>query len=213
MNGPFSTTTQYSFDVPSARFPVRLDTATYSAADVTGDGFFDLPFFYASGTGAADRVKVIDPVRGAVLLALEDPTYAYDTWLPSSSGYRCFADLDGDGKLEFVVRRHSKRSRANDFLVYSRNAPTTAVSNDASDPTDFALSQNYPNPFNLTTTVEYSLEKRGMRCLPSTMCSRERFAGTMRVCWSLEIIDWPGMQEMSQEAAINTVEKRVSERD
>ncbi len=165
MNGPFSMTTQYTFNVPNARFPVRLDITTYTGGDLTGDGFFDLPFFYANGPGAADRVKVIDPVSGAVLLALEDPTYAYDTWLPSSSGYRCFADLDGDGKLEFIVRRHSKISGANDFLVYSTSAPATAVGKDASDPRDFALSQNYPNPFNITTTIEYSLERPGRALL------------------------------------------------
>jgi hypothetical protein len=161
MSGPFSTTTQYTFNILYARVPVRLDIATYVAGDLTGDGVFDLPFFYASGPGAADRVKVIDPVSGAVLLALEDPTYAYDSWLPSSSGYKCFADLDGDGKLEFIVRRHSKISGANDLLVYSTNAPATAVGESASSPAGFALSQNYPNPFNLTTTIEYKLEKRG----------------------------------------------------
>jgi hypothetical protein len=161
MNGPFSTTTQYTFNIPYARFPIRLDIATYAGGDLTGDGVFDLPFFYASGPGAPDRVKVIDPVSGVVLLSLEDPTYAYDSWLPSSSGYKCFADLDGDGKLEFIVRRHSKISGANDLLVYSTNAPATAVGESASAPKNIALSQNYPNPFNLATTIEYSLEKRG----------------------------------------------------
>jgi hypothetical protein len=161
MDGPFSVTTQYTFNIPNARVPVRLDIATYVAGDLTGDGVFDLPFFYASGPGAADRVRVIDPVSGAVLLALEDPTYSYDTWLPFSFGYKCFADLDGDGKLEFIVRRHSKISGANDLLVYSTNAPATAVGEDIPAPAGFALSQNYPNPFNLTTTIEYNLQKRG----------------------------------------------------
>jgi hypothetical protein len=64
--------------------------------------------------------------------------------------------------------------------------------NEWSSPTDFSLKQNYPNPFNPTTTIEYSLPKRGHVIIEifnllgqkvRILIDEYKSAGTYRVTW------------------------------
>jgi hypothetical protein len=160
MSGPYSTTPQYTFTLPGENpyFPGRLDIPQFHAADVNGDGVFDFMIsYYRSYAAFTYACKVIDLVSGSALLTLDDVTYNY------GDGY--FSDLDGDGKLEFIVPRWLVNAMAHCYLVYATNAPATSVHDISSEPLEFKLSQNYPNPFNLTTKIEYTLEKRARMTL------------------------------------------------
>jgi hypothetical protein len=118
----------------------------YPAIDYNGDGYNDFVF------RGRDGVKIVDFKTGEILLHLND---VGDYYSPLGA-----MDVDGDGKVEFIVQRISPEGERTTF-VYATNGPAleSVATGLRGSANAFQLRQNYPNPFNPSTTISYEIPK------------------------------------------------------
>jgi hypothetical protein len=81
---------------------------------------------------------------------------------------------------------------SNRLLRFSPSIPTDVVS-ESEEPTHFRLEQNYPNPFNPSTTIRFSIPRRGKVALKvldvlgrevATLVNEELNAGELSAVFS-----------------------------
>ncbi|MCD6249906.1 MAG: T9SS type A sorting domain-containing protein [candidate division Zixibacteria bacterium] len=130
----------------------------------------------------------------------------WDNTYGGSQSDFCRAAVSDDGSYFLVGYSYSYAIGGSDIYLLKISAEgATDVEDDPTDwlPESFALAQNYPNPFNLTTTIEFSLERRAN----VTLTIHNILGQTVRqwplglVSSGLYSIDWNGLDAHGRETA------------
>ncbi len=137
--------------------------------------------------------KAILAIDGSLYLGTTDGVWeSFDSassWTDIGSGFApntTVSNLATDGSYLYAG--------TNKFSVWQRSLiPTDVADGTGPLPSDFTLAQNYPNPFNPTTTIAFSLSRRGKVRLDvfnmlgqrvKTLVDEERAAGQYTIEWN-----------------------------
>ncbi len=108
--------------------------------------------------------------------------------------YAYSVEQTSDGGYIVVGRTSSYGSGMDDFYIVklAPDVPTDAPEINDAHPMTYSLSTNYPNPFNPSTTIEYTLQGRGLVVIEilnplgqmvRNLVNEEQSAGSHRVIW------------------------------
>ncbi len=155
---------QYSFnkqsdeDIEGLHISLVMPYLFSANQDYNGDGIPDF-FVRACNTNQCTQ-HIVDPTNGNIIAQFDSNGTELEPW--------GVTDVDGDGKLELLMRKLISKISGNDYaeesiLVFSTNISITKIPNSSMIlPRKYQINQNYPNPFNPYTKIEYEIPQYGI---------------------------------------------------
>ena len=151
MTGPYCETAQTTIPLHPDEF-ADYGPVVYSLYyDCTGDGIQEC--IITRNHNGRNGLRIIDPVTGSTYALFDDVQY--------SQSYTMIADLDGDSRLEIVIRQDTWPNDGSfRYQVLETDGILVAEeSTSRGDLAAFGMEWNYPNPFNPGTVIEYTLSR------------------------------------------------------
>ncbi|MBK7143309.1 MAG: T9SS type A sorting domain-containing protein [bacterium] len=149
--------------IPDIKIPLYIKHAV-SAGDINGDGYDDLLASYDVSFSGDGRVYVF--YGGPQFNGQWDIRFANweDSIYQTNFGMAIagLGDYNGDGVDDFAFSAMGSSSRGVVHIYSGTGVPVDVPENDHdSNDKGISLDHNYPNPFNHSTTIDFSIPRRG----------------------------------------------------